>query len=578
MATSIPKVNPLQAMTMAATQPLPEDPRMDRLIDRAMELINPSEDQTRRNELLAFAGGTSDDGGHGDFGSSMAGGYKAQSAARQKQAELQGTYLPHIMNALAAQQAMKQSAMVTQAMMGPGGGAWIDKVADKYNIAPEAIYADIASNQGKGVREMIYKNSTPEYKLQDGALVDINPVTNGMYDAVRGADGRPKMAPFQWTPGVTTSASGQSIGRMPNPNAPGGVSVFAPEGAADAIEANVRAQKQAENKETLETVTPRGGPPQLTTRDRAVQLARQGPYGGAAGMPGGGQDATGQFPVPTPSQARGNFTGDLSAIRKTIEGWPAGPDRDAALASLQNQVSGTNPPYQGPRAPSEIRGDQPMSLAQAKAEYAEAIEQKDEVRAARAKTMIDTLQGPQPQIGMALESPAEAKRQAEATETEGKNFAQNLKDLSNAKNSLKQYDKAIAILEAGTPTHSGIGAAVDKAAGLVGYGTKGAAANEDLKVIGKWLMSKVPRMEGPQSNFDVANYEAMAGRVGDETLPLNIRLAAAKAAKQMILDNAPKFFGDEKWKGATAQEDTAVPNAMPSINAIQAEIARRKGK
>jgi hypothetical protein len=83
------------------------------------------------------------------------------------------------------------------------------------------------------------------------------------------------------------------------------------------------------------------------------------------------------------------------------------------------------------------------------------------------------------------------------------------------------------------PTSSLTGAGRDVVAGAFGVSTKGAEQADALEAIGGNLVSKMPRMEGPQSNIDVENYRIMAGRVGDRTLPTERRLAALKEVESL---------------------------------------------
>lgn len=93
-------------------------------------------------------------------------------------------------------------------------------------------------------------------------------------------------------------------------------------------------------------------------------------------------------------------------------------------------------------------------------------------------------------------------------------------------------DRAIQLLEQ-QPTGSGVGAAVDKGLNAMGVSTRGGAIASQLETLSGWLVSNVPRMEGPQSNFDVENYKTMAGMVGDRTKPIENRIAAAREAKRL---------------------------------------------
>ena len=104
------------------------------------------------------------------------------------------------------------------------------------------------------------------------------------------------------------------------------------------------------------------------------------------------------------------------------------------------------------------------------------------------------------------------------------------------------------------PTGSGIGAGLDWVASLVGSAPKGVAEADKLRVIGGILTSKVPRMEGPQSNTDMQLYRETAGQVGDATLPRSRRLAALDTVER-LLAKYEKFNRDEPQIG--------VPGAPP---------------
>lgn len=83
------------------------------------------------------------------------------------------------------------------------------------------------------------------------------------------------------------------------------------------------------------------------------------------------------------------------------------------------------------------------------------------------------------------------------------------------------------------PTGSGMGTVVDYVGGLVGANPSGAKEAQTLKAIGGALVSKMPRMEGPQSDKDVMLYKEMAGVVGDSTIPRERRVAALEKVKEL---------------------------------------------
>ena len=70
------------------------------------------------------------------------------------------------------------------------------------------------------------------------------------------------------------------------------------------------------------------------------------------------------------------------------------------------------------------------------------------------------------------------------------------------------------------------GTAMGAAGQLVGVGGEKSSADAQLKVLAGALVSKMPKMSGPQSDKDVQLYREMAGQIGDSTLPIETRTAA----------------------------------------------------
>lgn len=101
------------------------------------------------------------------------------------------------------------------------------------------------------------------------------------------------------------------------------------------------------------------------------------------------------------------------------------------------------------------------------------------------------------------------------------------------KQMLSALNDAENILKGGKATASGVGNMVDAGARMVGVSTPGAQDAARLESLSGWLVANVPRMEGPQSNFDVQNYMTMAGKVGDRTTPIPERLAALKEVRRL---------------------------------------------
>lgn len=94
-------------------------------------------------------------------------------------------------------------------------------------------------------------------------------------------------------------------------------------------------------------------------------------------------------------------------------------------------------------------------------------------------------------------------------------------------------------------TGSYVGAGVDLGARAFGAALPGDKATASLKAIEGSLLSKMPRMEGPQSNYDVDMYKQAAGRVGDPTIPRELKLEAIKTMEKI----QKKYAGDKTPNG-----------------------------
>ena len=110
---------------------------------------------------------------------------------------------------------------------------------------------------------------------------------------------------------------------------------------------------------------------------------------------------------------------------------------------------------------------------------------------------------------------------------------------------LRDATEAMGIIQQALPlinksTSSGVGTHVDEAnAYLFGKALPGAQAASSLKVLGGALVSKMPKMSGPQSDKDVLLYKEMAGRLGDSTVPASSK----QEAMQTLYDLQAKYAG-----------------------------------
>lgn len=119
----------------------------------------------------------------------------------------------------------------------------------------------------------------------------------------------------------------------------------------------------------------------------------------------------------------------------------------------------------------------------------------------------------------------------------------------DANTALDLLDDAQAILNSGA-TGSLVGAGADRLAGAFGRSTQGAQATAALQTIAGQLTSKMPRMEGPQSDRDVQLYKQMAGDLANDTLPVQTRLAALEQIRSLNRKYANRQPAPSREQGA----------------------------
>lgn len=281
--------------------------------------------------------------------------------------------------------------------------------------------------------------------------------------------------------GLQAGMSAGNDGRVTawQPDGQGGLVVGAPKGAFDTFGKYQQIQQGAAADFDLKEVTPQGGPPQLTTRGALVRNPQ-------------------------------------------ISGRPQAPNLDAGRVEILNQ-----------------------EVTKAQAQLQAALQAGDSVAAQRAATDLSSLNrelgraggASRASVGMPLQSEAERTRAVDDAKAASARDATMQKGAMNSRDTLNYIKEARALFKKG-PTASGFGSLVDAGANLVGFSTPGADAAAQLDTLSGWMVSNVPRMEGPQSNFDVQNYKTMAGMVGDKSKPLSQRLAALDTLERLQLKYA----------------------------------------
>jgi hypothetical protein len=135
-----------------------------------------------------------------------------------------------------------------------------------------------------------------------------------------------------------------------------------------------------------------------------------------------------------------------------------------------------------------------------------------------------------------------------------------VKKVSDAKDVLNILNEVEQILPKATGSWAGAG--TDLVASTIGGTTQGAMATAQLKALQGLLVSKMPKMSGPQSDKDVLLYREMAGQVGDPTIPIPVRQAAVETIRKINEKYAGVPEGSSKPPLAPAPQQPAAPKPI----------------
>lgn len=142
--------------------------------------------------------------------------------------------------------------------------------------------------------------------------------------------------------------------------------------------------------------------------------------------------------------------------------------------------------------------------------------------------------------------------ESEAAKGMAKQSGEDVKKGKQADNLLSMLDTAEQII----PQATGGGAEAYGAGAKGFFGKSDAKTQSDsrLETIAGWMVSNVPRMEGPQSNFDVENYKTMAARVGNKEIPKADRLAAVGELRK-LQQKYSHLNGGQQMQPKTTQQN-----------------------
>lgn len=127
----------------------------------------------------------------------------------------------------------------------------------------------------------------------------------------------------------------------------------------------------------------------------------------------------------------------------------------------------------------------------------------------------------------------------------------------DAKDALTLIDQATKLIPKATGSY--LGNALDTVAQAIGYATGGAQTTAQLQALEGALVSKMPKMSGPQSDSDVKLYKQMAGNIGNPNVPPSIKQEALKTIKEI----QERYAGVPKAGGGafTQQQPASKPPA-----------------
>jgi hypothetical protein len=224
------------------------------------------------------------------------------------------------------------------------------------------------------------------------------------------------------------------------------------------------------------------------------------------------------------------------------------------VKALVPQTSGLSPKDQRAFELSEAKrkSDEQAKIAEEKRTQTRKIEEEN-----RATAQKLAEEARQKETKLAEEQRALKLKSEEIDLKKSKNL-ENLPTLvSRAKSILtgESVDKTGKLVKTTLPTQSVAGSIIDTVGGVVGISPPGAAESDRLKVISGALVLAMPRMEGAQSDADTKLYREMAGKVGDETVPIKRRLAA--------LDEVQEIYS--KYNKTTELKNNPPVGAPPDV-------------
>jgi hypothetical protein len=122
-------------------------------------------------------------------------------------------------------------------------------------------------------------------------------------------------------------------------------------------------------------------------------------------------------------------------------------------------------------------------------------------------------------------------------------YAEAEKNTKNARDSFSVIKDAADIFNTGKPTSGGLKNIGTGIAEFFDVPTQAADADAKLTILGQKLVQQVPRFEGPQSDKDVASYQAAAGDLGNSNKTISTRMSALRT----LIELNKKYYPQGNW-------------------------------
>lgn len=151
---------------------------------------------------------------------------------------------------------------------------------------------------------------------------------------------------------------------------------------------------------------------------------------------------------------------------------------------------------------------------------------------------------------------------AQNRELQGK-FSEDLrKNVKNAKDAFTTIQAVSDILGSNKPSSGRAENIMTGTREFFGGGGEQSKSDAQLRVLGQKLVQQVPRFEGPQSDKDVASYQAAAGDIGNPNMPIASRMAAL----QVLVDLNKKYYPNGDWDSINLNPPNIKPNMLGGTN------------